>query len=271
MSSTRADSKSVELEQTVFGDSTGSVVFRARKFLLFGDSITQFSFSPQNQGFGAALADWYQRTLTIINHGYSGYNTEWITTALHYIFPLTGQDSTDNVIATVFFGANDGSPHGLQHVPLEKYTQNLIGIIQHLRHLNPDIAIILITPPPVDNTVWTRSPRDRAVVLEYARAVIEIARQQGTAVLNLWGRDLEDGNDAYKIENGDLIDGLHLAASGNKKVFEGLKNVVLTTFPALAPVKEDGSPNLPSVLPSFFTFMGNSEEEIKAKIRASFI
>lgn len=46
------------------------------QFLLFGDSITQFSFNPHELGWGASLADSYARKLDVVNRGYSGYNTE---------------------------------------------------------------------------------------------------------------------------------------------------------------------------------------------------
>jgi hypothetical protein len=74
-----------------------------------------------------------------------------------------------------------------------------------------------------------------------------------------------------KVENADLVDGLHLAGGGNLKVFEGLKSVISTDYPHLAPIKPDGSPNLAPVLPSFFSFNGKSQDEIKETIRASFV
>jgi isoamyl acetate esterase len=172
---------------------------RPRKLLLIGDSITQFSFSPALQGFGAGLADWYQRTVEIVPRGFAGYNTEWIVTALPYIIPQTLENPSDYVLATVFFGANDGTPSTtLQHVPLDKYKENLASIVAHLRQLNPSIAIVLITPPIVDPTVWTKGPRDPTLVKEYARAVIEVASENQTSVLNLWGEELS-GNEAFKV------------------------------------------------------------------------
>ncbi|KAI8146833.1 hypothetical protein BJV82DRAFT_399049 [Fennellomyces sp. T-0311] len=42
------------------------------QILLFGDSITQFSFDPELQGFGASLANIYQRKVDVVNRGFSG-------------------------------------------------------------------------------------------------------------------------------------------------------------------------------------------------------
>ena len=52
-----------------------------RKILLLGDSITQQSFSLTTSGWGAGLADWYQRSadvMLLIEDGFSGYNSRWI-------------------------------------------------------------------------------------------------------------------------------------------------------------------------------------------------
>lgn len=43
------------------------------RIVLFGDSITQQSFSCG--GWGARMADAYQRKADVLNRGYSGYNT----------------------------------------------------------------------------------------------------------------------------------------------------------------------------------------------------
>jgi hypothetical protein len=40
--------------------------------MLFGDSITQQSFSVEFRGWGAMLGDWYNRHADVINRGYSG-------------------------------------------------------------------------------------------------------------------------------------------------------------------------------------------------------
>lgn len=54
-----------------------SVYNKMFRIILLGDSITQMSFSSPG-GFGAHLADVYQRRADVLNRGYSGYNTNWI-------------------------------------------------------------------------------------------------------------------------------------------------------------------------------------------------
>jgi hypothetical protein len=40
--------------------------------ILFGDSITQFSFNPELCGWGAAMTHWYARQADVVNRGFSG-------------------------------------------------------------------------------------------------------------------------------------------------------------------------------------------------------
>ena len=40
--------------------------------VLFGDSITQFSFNPELCGWGAAMTHWYARQADVLNRGFSG-------------------------------------------------------------------------------------------------------------------------------------------------------------------------------------------------------
>ena len=72
------------------------------EIMLFGDSITQFSFAPG--GWGATIADVYQRTADVRLRGYSGYNTRWCLPLLHKLFPQKGGISPS--LVTVMLGAN---------------------------------------------------------------------------------------------------------------------------------------------------------------------
>ncbi|XP_062064921.1 isoamyl acetate-hydrolyzing esterase 1 homolog isoform X2 [Lepus europaeus] len=163
--------------------------------LLFGDSITQFSFQPG--GWGAALAHRLARKCDVLNRGFSGYNTRWARIILpRLIGRASGLDSP--VAVTVFFGANDSALKGenpKQHVPLDEYAGNLRGMVQYLQSVGvPESRVILITPPPLDEAAWEkeciaqghRLNRRNAVVGEYASACVQVAQDCGTDVLNLW-------------------------------------------------------------------------------------
>ena len=95
-------------------------------FVLFGDSITQASFSAQ-AGWGAMLADTWTRCADVINRGYSGYNTRWAREVASRVFARGGSTSRP-ALAVVWFGANDAAKpeHNLrQHVPVAEFKVRL--------------------------------------------------------------------------------------------------------------------------------------------------
>ncbi|XP_048490373.2 uncharacterized protein LOC125492259 [Beta vulgaris subsp. vulgaris] len=106
------------------------------KIYLFGDSITEESFS--NGGWGASLANHFSRTADIVVRGYSGYNTRWAVKVLDKVFPA--MDEAAPMAVTVFFGANDACLDdryaAFQHVPLDEYKQNLRFIFSFLKSLS---------------------------------------------------------------------------------------------------------------------------------------
>lgn len=113
------------------------------QILLFGDSITQYSFNPFLKGFGAILSHAYSRKLDVVNRGFSGYNTSWCLQLLPHILTTTlpcPQNGTIPSIKliTIFLGANDSVlPGNRQNVPLESYKKNLQSMIEIIRHNDP--------------------------------------------------------------------------------------------------------------------------------------
>lgn len=130
------------------GEAGSQEALRPR-LVLFGDSITEWSFRPG--GWGAALADTYSRKADVVVRGYSGYNTRWALFWMQRVFPL---DGLPPVAATVFFGANDAALLGRSceqnHVPVVEFKENLRAIVNHLKDCSKSMVILLITPPPVD-------------------------------------------------------------------------------------------------------------------------
>jgi len=214
---------------------------------LFGDSITQFSFSEG--GWGACLADTYQRRADILNRGYSGYNTRWALRLLEQVFPESREPP---VAATMFFGANDAAlPDGCaarQHVPVAEYKENLARMVAVVRSRGVR-SIILITPPPVHEPARLEDLRARGeqgvelpertneAVGQYARAVCEVAQDLDAPVVNLWK--------AFQQQEGWqtslLNDGLHLTAAGNALVFQELM-AAIGSDPRLADLDPEAIP-----------------------------
>jgi len=240
------------------------------KLVLFGDSITQASFSASDRGWGARLADRYQRRADVLNRGFAGYNTDWFLR-----FAATGAGQVDLLahgdvrLVAVFFGANDASDPVLnarQHVPLDAFRSNL-GDVAALarRHFGPAVRVVLISPPPVCHAKRLQFQRERygekatgelertlELSGKYANCVKEVARELGLPFLDLWttmqftpsgeSRDWEDF----------LSDGLHLSASGNEFLGDSLIAMIDRLLPDLSvtPCPQSGNINSSSICPA---------------------
>ncbi|XP_020774957.1 isoamyl acetate-hydrolyzing esterase 1 homolog [Boleophthalmus pectinirostris] len=198
------------------------------KIILFGDSITQFSFQPN--GWGAEIANKLARKCDVVNRGLSGYNSRWAKILLPRL--VGAQDSTDSpiVAVTVFFGANDAAlkdKNRQQHVPLQEYSENLKEIIKILASVGVSAdKVIFITPPPIHEPAWEKEciikgcdlNRANSVTGQYAQACVEAAGQCGVDVLDVWTLMQKDGQDFTEY----LCDGLHLSQKGNQFLSEQL-------------------------------------------------
>ncbi|KAG0226316.1 hypothetical protein BGW42_003775 [Actinomortierella wolfii] len=233
------------------------------EFMLFGDSITQYSFNVDLRGFGAQLAHKYLRRLDVINRGFSGYTTDQAIHLLPQFLPR-GQKVEDKTqpkiqFLTIFFGANDSclsfSP---QHVPIERYERNLRALIDMVHspsspYYAPWTKIIVIVPPVIDYDRWAQHrdsqgrPMDRTVdqTREYAIKCREVAQEYQAK-----NKPKEDGqpwyhqvdvidtwnlmNDQIRAGNkslGDyLVDGLHLNSDGNELIYQELSKLIQTKY-----------------------------------------
>ena len=191
------------------------------RILLFGDSLTQYSFAPQDGGWGAVIADHFQRRADVVNRGFSGYNTEWAKLILPKL--LLSKDQAD--VFVIFFGANDSSlpgPNPKQHVPLSSFRSNLVEMCTYLNSIGiSSSSLILITPPALCESKWAltckekgceTTDRSSANTQRYAQAVLDVGQERDIVTLDLFG-ELSKKNtnlDEY------LSDGLHLGLQANK-------------------------------------------------------
>ncbi|XP_041929206.1 isoamyl acetate-hydrolyzing esterase 1 homolog [Alosa sapidissima] len=194
--------------------------------ILFGDSITQFSF--QTNGWGAEITDKLARKCDVVNRGLSGYNTRWAKIVLPRL--ITSAISSHIAAVTVFFGANDCAledKNPQQHIPLKEYSENLMEIAQYLASVGvPKEKVIFITPPPLHEADWKKQcvlkgcslNRTNAGAGQYAQACVKSAGQCGAEVLDLWTLMQKDGQD-FSVY---LSDGLHLSEKGNQFVAQHL-------------------------------------------------
>ncbi|KAJ1685277.1 hypothetical protein LUZ63_016667 [Rhynchospora breviuscula] len=226
------------------------------KLVLFGDSITEYSFDEG--GWGASLANHFTRRADVILRGYSGYTTRFALKIIEKTMEGIGSDEKSPVAAVmVFFGANDAAlpdrHNGFLHVPLAEYQQNLKSIYAYIKKIWPSAVVIFITPPPIYEearikNAWLLPEEDTSglpertneAAGEFAKACITIAKECSSPVIDIWSKMQQ----VPDWEKSTLSDGLHLAALGNKVLFEEvlreLKALGLSdeTLPADAPPVE---------------------------------
>ncbi|EMG46763.1 IAH1 Isoamyl acetate-hydrolyzing esterase [Candida maltosa Xu316] len=164
------------------------------KFLLFGDSITQFSNTLQN-GFALqpALQDLYVRKLDIINRGFSGYSSEHA----RVILPKILESEANIKLMTIFFGTNDSFDHinDIQTVELPRYKENIDYLITLAK--SKDIKSIVVGPSLHDPRMcleffaeggrqYTKDPNNNQRLYEYSEAAKEVAKKHNVPFIDLW-------------------------------------------------------------------------------------
>ncbi|GAA5877453.1 hypothetical protein JCM16303_003339 [Sporobolomyces ruberrimus] len=247
------------------------------RFLLLGDSITEWSFD--NNGLGAQLSHLYHRRLDIVNRGLAGYNSRWALDCYKQWLPLSPTCTSDphTTLATLWLGANDSVfPLNKQHVPLSEYSTNLSRIIDLLRspdsrHYDPETKFVLITPTPISPSDWEIERKRRGLKGEmdrtnentrkYADTVIELGKRSNVPVVDafkaIWNaaekeKD-ESGNEFEEVLKGFFTDGLHLSVKGYKQVVDRVKRVIQDEYP------EKHWETLPMLFPDWKTIPDENE------------
>ncbi|KAL0338194.1 UNVERIFIED_CONTAM: GDSL esterase/lipase CPRD49 [Sesamum angustifolium] len=174
------------------------------QFVLFGSSIVQMSFNIG--GWGAILADLYDRKADILLRGYSGWNSRRALQVLYQIFPKEAAVQPSLVI--VYFGGNDAMhphPSGLgAHVPLPEYLENMR-------------RFIFISSNAHDN-----QDRTNKSCRIYAEALVELCTQLDAKVINLWTAIQQREDWATTC----LTDGIHFSPEGSKIVVKEILKVI---------------------------------------------
>ncbi|KAL0375331.1 UNVERIFIED_CONTAM: GDSL esterase/lipase CPRD49 [Sesamum radiatum] len=200
------------------------------QFVLFGSSIVQYSFNVG--GWGAILADLYDRKADIVLRGYAGWNSRNALEVLNQIFPQDAADQPSLVI--VYFGGNDAMqphPSGLgPHVPLPEYLENMKKIALHLRSLSEKTRVVFLTSPPVDEAMirkffgnaFDKQERTNESCRIYSDALVDMCKQLDVKVINLWKafQHRDDWAEAY------LADGIHLTSGGSRVVVKEILKVL---------------------------------------------
>ena len=213
--------------------------------LLLGDSLTQLCW----EGWGAHLANIFQRRADVVNRGFSGYNT---TFYLHLpdeaVFSSLQVDQDDKdskcCLAILWFGANDAGLPGLadhHYVSVDDYRSNLHKLIDRVQAKTKCPRIMLITPPPVhhEQRLIFQKQRygDKATgklerTLEntgkYAAACLQVAKERNVACCDLYNLMQQESDWAPFLH-----DGLHFSKDGHDWLGPTLVNAIHTAFPEL--------------------------------------
>lgn len=230
--------------------------FDEGKFILFGDSITQFANENFNAGhpnthffFQSSLQKDYVRKLDIINRGFSGYNSNHARVILPHIL-----ESDPNIkLMTVFFGTND-AVQTIQYVPLDKYTENVSSMIDEIKKKN--IKPILIGPGlhqsfsfVAEKLNLTEVPEDNGNNItnkEYSELAKMVAEKHGIPFIDLWqGLRIAGGWSEDQLLKQDtdlgefLLDNVHLNCNGYKVLYDLLMDSIRKNYPELSPEEMD--------------------------------
>lgn len=220
-----------------------------KKFLLFGDSITEYAFDPEHFTVGSALTNAYTRKLDIIQRGYAGYNSRW---AIRILEKIIEQHGNDIVIGTIFFGSNDSVEKGPQRVPLPEFVNNIKKMIGMMKQAN--IKPIVVGPGLIDRDVWDvlKSEeiekgwiRTNQFFKEYVDALIDLTKDENVPFVNLQQSFLEISEANNEKWQKYLIDGLHFSGDGYRIFFERLMEMIELYYPEYSP------DNMNTILPNW--------------------
>lgn len=172
-------------------------------------------------------------------------------------------------------------PGQSQHVPLDRYYENLKLLCCHPSVIAHDPKIILVTPPPVNEYQlairdalkgYTGPQRTAANTKRYADACCQVAEEFNWPVVNVWhafmskagwqdgdpligSRDREENEALAELlldgtcscvlvsDVDNAIQGLHLSPAGYRVIYKEVMQVIKDQIPDQYPE------NLPSVYP----------------------
>jgi len=123
------------------------------EFILFGDSLTEWSFDAETRGFGLFLEKTYKSKAAIVNEGQAGYtSSDLLSDYDRIIRRATAPSAAPTLLFTIFLGANDACFIGhREYVPWPTFESNIRRFVESI--LTQDALsqskIVLITPPPI--------------------------------------------------------------------------------------------------------------------------
>ncbi|KAJ3199644.1 hypothetical protein HDU67_002650, partial [Dinochytrium kinnereticum] len=222
------------------------------QFLLFGDSLTEFSHSPY-QGWACYLADAYRRRVDICNRGFGGYTSRGAKPLIEPILRGNYENSYSKpLLISIWLGTNDCvNPQWAPDyaVPIPEYKDNMMYIMLKVKAAFPKIRILIITPPPVDVMKWGggSKPIDRTYerTKEYRNACLSIGEEakkrwpDDVAILNAYtALGISDDISMEEITlrlKPLLSDGVHFSSQGSELIARGVLETIRNNWSDLDP------------------------------------
>lgn len=187
-----------------------------KRLVLFGDSITYGYGVYEKNNIASLIRRKYE--YEVINSGVNGDTTR---EALERLEKDVLSYSPD--LLTILFGSNDSSMSEYAYRTPYEFDVNLRKIVETVKERVPKCRIILITPPPVDDTVFMPSTLNIRLI-PYIEAIRKIAADTGCVLcdLNIY-LTMKFGTNFEKFLQED---GCHLTGEGYKLFFECLSSVL---------------------------------------------
>lgn len=226
------------------------------KFILLGDSITEFSvYSTDNFSFSQAIQNLYSRRLDVLVRGFGGYNSTHLVYILPEILKAELNADKNNIkLMTIFIGTNDASQVDdsmgrMQSVDIQKFQKNIESLCEMA--LSSNIKPILIGPAlhgkklvldflkaegRSSNVPWSSNSRN----LEYSQVVELAAKKYNVPFVNLWeafrlwGKWSKEEVLADEVDLEALMhDGIHFTGASYKILLQELEAKVEEWYPEL--------------------------------------
>ncbi|TYS70420.1 esterase [Sutcliffiella horikoshii] len=190
-----------------------------KTLVCFGDSLTARHEGKDKPQLTEKLA-FQLPTFIVFNAGVSANTTK---DALKRIEKDVLTHNPD--LVTVLFGSNDAAVH--KKVALSTYEANLLKIT---RLIGPD-KTILITPPPVDETLQPN--RQNSELAKYADAVKRVSKETDSYLIDFY-TELYSRPHYKELLVGVLNDGLHFGDAG----YDILASLITKKIAEIKPIEE---------------------------------
>lgn len=193
----------------------------------------------------------YLRRVDVINRGYGGYNTDHALKILPRVLEAELDATQSNVpLLTIFFGTND-AVNTTQHVPIERYTENIEKLIlmAHEKKIRP----VIIGPGLHDRNLANAMFFNRGDIHKkdittnrnnkcYSEAAEKIARKHNVPFVDMWrafcnelGLKDEQVNEPNCPDLKELVyDGIHFTPRAYKLLYDGVVAAIDNLYPEIS-------------------------------------